>query len=54
MQVAEHQVPFCFRGLVLCLGLHAIALCISVSTCVSLMGHMLNKCCYAQACFSLH
>ena len=30
------------------LGLYTIALCISASNCVCLMGHMLNKCCYAK------
>ena len=54
MQVVKHQVPFRFCELTLYLGLHTIALCISVLNCIFLMGHMLNKCCYAQACFSLH
>ena len=30
------------------MGLYTIGLCISASNCVFLMGHMLNKCCYAK------
>ena len=33
------------------LGLYTIALCISASNHVFLMGHMLRKCCYAKLVF---
>ena len=51
MQVIKHQVPFCFLEFILYLGLYTIALCISASNCVFLIGHMLNKCCYAKLVF---
>ena len=50
-----HQGSF-FFGDIFYLGLvyNNVIGYISALNCVSLMGYMLNKCCYAKACVSLH